>query len=263
MEYVLKYINKIWEARHFWLHLALADLRIKFRRSRLGILWSFLQPLMLTLLLAFVFGAIFKSPFRQFAPFVFSGLIIWDFLTSSVLTGSNSIINGEAYIKQVKHPIVIYPLKQAIVNFTTFAIAFLGLLLWIVVDKPRNIPIMLLNIPISFLLLFILSWPLSIISAIINTKFRDFQQLIAIALQALWFVSPVYFEPKVFTSSGLGYLLDYNPITHILNLIRAPLLEGHFPSFLDYSFVIGTAIVLYSIAIYKVSREERDLIFYL
>ena len=77
------YINDLFDARYFWGHLALADLRSKYRRSHIGILWAMLQPLAFTLLLSFVMGRIFKTPVLDYIPYVFSGLIIWEFITAS------------------------------------------------------------------------------------------------------------------------------------------------------------------------------------
>jgi lipopolysaccharide transport system permease protein len=82
-------------------------------------------------------------------------------------------------------------------------------------------------------------------------------------MQAIWFVSPVYFEPKVFVSAGLTSLLIYNPVTHILDLVRKPLLEGIFPSLLDYLFVFVITVFLFIISWKRIKKEEDELIYYL
>lgn len=257
------YFYGIWKSRYFWIELVKADLRIKYRRSTLGMVWTLLHPLLLTCLLGVVFGAIFKSPFANFAPFVYSGLITWDFIISAVTTGTNCIINAEAYIRQFKHPLAIYTLKQALVVLINYLVAGVGLLLWCWVMYPANILISILALPISIVFLFLIAWPLTTFSGFINTKFRDFQQLIIIVLQALWFVSPVYFEPKIFIQAGLPGLVEYNPVTHILNLIRKPLIDGVFPSVVDYGYVLVVILVITAFSIIKIINEENDMIFYL
>lgn len=257
------YLKRVWKAHYFWRHLANAELRTKFRRSSLGIFWAFLNPLLLTALLCLVIGGMFKQPWREFAPYVFSGLIVWEFVVSSVIAGCFSIMNAEPYIKQFNHPMAIYALKTVIVNFTTFLIGFAGLFLWIGVEMPNHIGISIISLPISFILLCLLGWPLSMIAALINTKFRDFQQMMAIILQAIWYVSPVFLQASMFKNANLGFMVEYNPVTHILNLFRKPLLQGVFPSIADYFFVIGILIILYAIAIIKVYKEEKNIIYYI
>ena len=260
---IKNYLVNIWKARYFWSHLVKADLKVKYRRSFFGMLWTLLHPLMLTTLLAVVFGMIFKSPFLQFAPFVYSGITVWDLVTSSVFAGSNCIINGEAYIKQFKHPLAIYSLKQALVCLINFIIASIGMILWCWVMYPEHIIVSIVALPISTVFLFLLSWGLTTVTGFVNVKFRDFQQFVVIIMQAIWFVSPVYFEPKVFVSAGLTKLLVYNPVTHILDIVRKPLLEGRFPDLIDYVFVFVSACLLLFVSWRRIQKDENELIYYL
>ena len=94
------YFQKIYQSRFFWAHLTLADLRAKYRRSALGMLWAILQPLALALLLSFVMGNIFKISIKEYLPFIFSGLIVWEFISSVTISGCNAFVNAEIYIKQ-------------------------------------------------------------------------------------------------------------------------------------------------------------------
>ena len=257
------YLRGIYDARYFWLHLVRADLVFKYRRSFFGLLWTLLQPLLLTILFGIVYGAIFHSPFLQFAPFVYSGMIIWDYVIQSFMTGSFCMINAASYIMQVNHPVAIYSIKQALVCTANFAIAAIGLLIWCFAMYPDHILISLISLPIALIFYIALSWGIATISSLITIKFRDFNQFLALILQAIWFVSPVYFEPKVFIAGGLPGLVYYNPVTHLLNLVRKPLLEGCFPSSSDFIFCIALILFFGIIAVYKLKKEESDLIFYL
>lgn len=257
------YITRIWSARYFWIHLTKAELRIKFRRSALGMLWALLNPLLLTLLLSVVIGGMFKQEWKEFSPYVFSGIIVWEFVVTCVVAGSHSIINAEAYIKQFNHPLSIYTIKTVLVNFTVFLVGFLGLFLWILITKPQNFLVSLISLPLSFSLFFLIGWPIAMISSLIHTKFRDYQQMMVLLLQALYYVSPVFFEAKMFRAANLSFILAYNPITYIMNLLRQPLLYGKFPVMTDYVVVICTAGLLYLIVFIKIKREEKNIIYYI
>ncbi len=257
------YLKNIWGSRYFWLHLAFADIRTKYRRSILGLAWALIQPLALTLLLAFVMGHFFHASMNDYAPFIFSGLIFWEFITSSAVHGCSSFINAEGYIKQFSHPLLIYTLRNVIPCMINLACAFGGLVLWVLLWKPSNFNFSWLSLVLSFPLIFFFAWPICTITAFIGVRFRDFAQLILIILQAVYYVSPIFFMPKLFVSAHLGFLIEYNPIYHLLNLFRMPLLEGTLPALNDYTYVLLTNIVLWLLAWFLVRRSENKVIFYL
>lgn len=257
-----KYLQGIWTARYFWLHLANAELKYKFRRSRLGLLWTMVNPLMLMLMITLIFGNLFNIPMQDFAPYVFSGLIVWEFVLGSALGGCNSLLVSEAYIKQFRHPLVIYPLKTALVQVAIFLIAIQAMFLWVLVTDPTNLLLSILTLPITAICFFLLGWPIAILTSSINLKYRDFVQVLGLAMQLLWYISPVFFKPEMFKAKELVVLLEYNPITHILNLVRAPLLNGSLPSAVDFGFVFGLIAVLSLLAIWRMNRVEKTLVYY-
>ena len=257
------YLQNIYDSRYFWTHLTFADLRTRYRRSLLGILWAMLQPLALAFLLSFVIGHIFKVSVLEYIPFVFSGLLIWEFISSSVITGCNAFVNAEIYIKQYIHPLAIYPLRHILSLLITLSLGLLVLFVLIAFWKPENlqfIPVIIfLNIP--FLLLW--AWPLSIIVAFVGTSFRDLQHVLIIFLQAIWYISPVFFQPKMFYQANLAFLVDKNPIYYLLSLFRDPLIEGHLAQLSSYLYVLMTAALFWIIAGMMLFKKETKLIFYL
>jgi len=120
----------------------------------------------------------------------------------------------------------------------------------------------LLALPLTIICYFILGWPISILTAFVNLKYRDFGQVIGLLMQMLWYMSPVFLQPSMFENVNLLNLIEYNPVTHILNLVRAPLLYGQFPTLVDFAFVLGTAVVLYAAAILRIRSSEKTLIYY-
>lgn len=256
------YVKEIWSARYFFLYLAGAELKYKFRRSKLGLLWTMVNPLVLTVMMAFIFGNLLHTDMKDYAPYIFSGLVVWEFMAASVIGGCNSLIAAETYIKQYRHPFAIYPLKNTLINISTFLIALGGLAIWTLVTKPVNLLYALASLPLSLVCMVILGWPIATLTAFTNLKYRDFAQITALGMQLLWYMSPVFFKPAMFSSAHLSFIFDYNPITHILNLVRAPMLYGQFPTLVDYAFVLGTAAVFYVLAYLRIRSSEKGLIYY-
>jgi len=260
---VLTYIGKIYTTRYFWWNLALSDLRSKFRRSVLGMSWAILQPLALTLLFTFVLGRIFAVDMADYAPYVFSGIIVWEFIVSSANIGCHALLMADGYIKQCTHPLAIYSLRIVCVALINLLLAFAGFLVWVIIVKPENIGWTWLSLLFSFPIIILVVWPLAILTSFIGTRFRDFSQLIVIGMQAVWYVSPVFFQADMFRKAKIEFLVDYNPVYHLLNLIRMPTLHGQFPDLINIIFAVGTAGILWLLASLLIAKQERQMIFYL
>lgn len=257
------YPYRIWTARYFWMHLTLSDLRSRWRRSFFGALWSIIQPLGMTFLLALVFSKMFKSDITLLAPYILSGMLIWDFMSVSVAGGSLAFVQADAYIKQCRHPLAIYTLRIVLSNIVVLAMASTTLYGWAIIVMPENFGLSWLATLLIFPLLGAIAWPLATLMAYIGVRFRDVPHLIGLLMQALWFISPVYFEEKTFRGGGLDALIDNNPVYHILQIVRAPILTGELPTITNYIFCLSTALV-FAVLAYLVGRKaEKKVIFFL
>jgi len=257
------YLAGIWNARHFWIHLALSDLRSRWRRSFFGVLWSIIQPLGMTLLLSLVFGRIFKSNITEYAPYILSGMVVWDFVLATSVGGSLAFVQGDAYIKQCRHPLAIYTLRTTLTNLIVLSLASLSLVAWVLVVMPQNFGWPWLAALLIIPIVGMIAWPLATVLAYVGVRFRDVPHALGLVFQALWFVSPIYFEPKVFRGGNLHALVDYNPIYHLLQIVRAPLLHGRWPTAENYAYCLGSIVVFSVLACLVGSRAEKRVIFYL
>jgi lipopolysaccharide transport system permease protein len=260
---VTEYFAKIWSARYFWWHLSMSDLRSRWRRSYVGIFWSILQPLGLTLLLSFVFSRIFGTEIGSYAPYILSGMIVWEYVVMCVVGGALAFVQADAYIKQTSHPLAIYTLRNALTGLVVLAMASTSLIAWVLVVFPQNLSWSWLAALSIFPLLLAIAWPWATIMAYIATRFRDIPHALTLILQAMWFVSPIYFEASTFRRGDLHILLDFNPIYHLLEIVRAPLLRGEWPTLANYAWCIGTALVFAWLASVIGRRAENKVIFYL
>ena len=94
-------------------------------------------------------------------------------------------------------------------------------------------------------------------------RFRDLPHELGLVLPALWFMSPIYHEPKVFRGGGLDVLVDSNPIYHLLQIVRAPLLHGEWPTWQNYAFSLGLVAGLTLLAVLVGRSAEKKVIYYL
>lgn len=257
------YLIGIYKSRYFWTHLALSDLRSKWRRSFLGLAWSVIQPLGMTLLLAVVLAKIFKQGIADYAPYILSGMIVWEFFIATLIGGSQAFLQADAYIKQYHHPLAIYTLRTTLANLMVLMMASLGLIGWVLIASPQNFGLCWLGALLIYPIAALMVWPLATCLAYIATRFRDLPYGLNLILQAMWFVSPIYFQVGMFRDGGLGMLVDDNPIYHLLEIVRAPLLRGEWPTMANYTVCIVTAAILFVAAILTGRSAEPKVIFYL
>ena len=101
---MISYFGAIWNCRHFWLSLVKLDLRTRYRRSVLGLGWSLLQPICMTVIYCVVFHKLFNQNIADYAPHLLAGQVVWAFIQISTLQGCQSFFQGEAYIRQCPMP---------------------------------------------------------------------------------------------------------------------------------------------------------------
>lgn len=264
MEGLKSYLTKLYDSRYFWSHLARNDLKSRFRRSKLGMIWIVLQPFCLTIIMSVVFSTVFHQELGDYLAYILSGIVVWDLISASIIAGGSCILNSEQYIRQFNHPITIYTLRYTLLNAITFSIEINALIFWVLISKPSNLIFGFLTLPLTMILYFFLAWPITTIAGYSNTKYRDYPQVMALVMQTIWYLSPVFFKKEQFSSSRLlNQLFDLNPITHILNLIRDPFLYGRLPSAKSYGYVVLTIIVFGLLAYRCNKKNEKKIIFYL
>ena len=257
------YCSGIYESRYFWTHLAFADIRSRWRRSFFGAAWSVMQPFGLTMLMAVVVGKLFKQNVSEYVPYILSGVITWDFFIVSLTGGSLSFVQADAYIKQYPHPLAIYTLRTTLANLMVLMMASLSLFGWALIVKPHFFGWSWLASILMFPLAALIVWPLATCLAYVGVRFRDLPHALSLVLTAMYFVSPIYFNARLFRDGGLGILLDCNPMYHLLEIVRAPLLAGKWPTADNFAVCGLTIIGLSGLAALIGRSTERKVIFYL
>ncbi len=257
------YVTDIWRLRYFWMALVRVDLRRSYRHSILGLGWSLLLPLSMTVVLCTVFARLFNVEIRTFAPYLLAGLTAWNFLTSVMTQGCQSFLQGEAYIRQHPAPLAIYPLRTTLgagIHLLAGLAVVLGLS-WCL-NGFGNLPALISLVP-SLALFFILAWSLAVCMGVLNVLFQDIQHLIQVLLQVVFYVTPIMYPANVLRERGLNWVLVFNPISAYLELIRAPIIQAQWPALSVYAAALLTALVAAGMACLLLMRFERKMIFYL
>ena len=147
------YMTEVWRLRHFWMALVRNDLRNRYRRSVLGLGWSLLQPIAMTVVLCTVFAGVFGMSLSEYTPYLLSGLTFWGFISTAALTGCQSFSQGESYIRQHRAPLAIYPLRTTLGAGYHFLVGMGVVLVAVGIFSGFKNPLVLLSLVPSLVLL--------------------------------------------------------------------------------------------------------------
>jgi lipopolysaccharide transport system permease protein len=263
LPFAVRYLSDLFLYRHLAWNLVGSDLRARFRRSQIGVLWAVIQPLAFSLTIALVWGSLFQSEsYWDYAVYVFSGMIIWEYFASVVNVSQDALINAEGYLKQTRVPFFIFQIRTPLTSMVIFLLGMAGLaLLVICLQKLPPLGEHLLLIPVFPVVLLLFGIPLGTIMSIAATHFRDIKYISQILIQALFFVSPVMLGREILERPELTVLNYVNPMAPLINLFRAPIIDGQFWNQTEAVTLVVWIVGLWGIAILMAVRAGRRLVF--
>jgi len=208
-----------------WVRLGLQDVRRRFRRSVLGATWIFLQLGIMILALGVIYGALLHQDLTSFLPFLTVSLIAWGYLTSAITEGGQAFIASEGYVKQIGLPIYVYVFRFFVSTTTTAAIsALVYVVVALVLHRPSAWGV-LWAVP-GVALFTVACLLLTTIFAYLTTRFRDAAYMATAGLQVLFYITPVIWKRDMLRSHGLDWVVRINPLYHLLEVVRRPLLDS-------------------------------------
>jgi ABC-2 type transport system permease protein/lipopolysaccharide transport system permease protein len=241
-----------------WTLLAWNDIRQRYRRSYLGPFWMTLSMAVFVCALGFIYSHLFHSKIEDYLPFLAVGFIVWGFIAACLTEGCHAFGEHEALIKQLKVPYSTYVLcvvwRNVVVLLHTI-ILFIPISLYFG-RVPQ--PIALLALPGFVLLALNLVW-VTLVLAILNARFRDVAQIVGTVLQVAMFATPIMWPADALGDNRI--VADVNPIYHLVELIRAPLL-GEAPSPLSWAVAVGMLLAGWVLAMLLFRRVERRIVYW-
>ncbi len=256
---IIIFATELYGSRNVLKQLVAQQLILRYRRTLLGYLWTLINPLLMMSVMAVVFSTLFKADLKTFAISLFAAMIPWNFFSSVVTQSGSSFINNEGLIKKIYLPKVIFPLSITFALLIDSLLSFLALFA-IIVALGGTLSWSLLFLPISFLLLFLFALGLGLIMSIATVFFRDLQHVILIAMQGLFFLTPILYKHDALAGK-VAWLVGMNPVTPFIALFRAPLIEATLPS---GSILLQTVAISFSamaIGLFVFLGKEKKIVF--
>jgi ABC-type polysaccharide/polyol phosphate export permease len=252
-----KYAAEIREHRNILYQLVRQQITLRYRRTFLGYLWTLLNPLLMMSVTAVVFSAIFRMDLKTYAIFLFSGVIAFNLFATIVTQSGQSLIGNEQLIKKIYIPKILFPLAVSIALLIDSVLMFASLFL-IILAIGGNISLPLLGILPAYIVLLAFAAGVGLVFSIMAVYFRDLQHIIG--MQALIFLSPVYYKPDSL-SGKVEWAIRLNPLTHFIDLFRAPIYQGTLPAPSSVLFALLYATVSLAFGLWFFRRHEKRVAF--
>lgn len=249
------------------------NVKLKYRNSWLGILWSFIQPLLNMIVLAVVFGGIFGKKSDEivcYPIYLFTGRLLFSFFTTSTKQAMTSFRRNQAIIKKVYVPKYMYPLSSILSNFVTFAISLLCLVcVWLFFrltgfsgGSQLRITWHAVLFWVPMLILLIFSTGIGLILSVISVYFRDVEYIWDVVTQLLFYMVPILYHLNTIKGWKV-WVIKINPLYSIIELFRHCVLYGQLMSWKLLVYATVVSLIVLMIGIFFFDRKSDDIIFHL
>lgn len=218
------YWKDLWRYRELFYILSWRDLKVRYKQTIIGVLWSVLRPLLTMMIFTFVFGQIAKFPSEgvKYPVLVFAGLLPWQFFASGLTEASNSLIGNERLISKVYFPRMIIPAASVITSLVDFLIS-LGLMFILLIWFGVVPSVYLVFLPLFILMAFFASFGVGIWLTALNVKYRDFKHVVPFLVQLGLYISPVGFTSAIAANmipEKFRLLYYLNPMAGVIDGFR-------------------------------------------
>lgn len=218
-------VSAIWVYRELLTGMTRKELRVQYKDSVLGFLWSMLNPATNLLVYFFVFQIILKNGIPRFAIYLMSGVLVWNFFSSAVAGACGSLVASSPIIKKVAFPREIPVLSQIGSAFIQLGFQSVVLVAFLLAFRRGPAVAYLILLPPALLALVALATALGLVFAALNVRMRDMQHLLAVGLQVWFWATPIVYTYRLvrdrvqFHSSHFEWLFvlyRLNPVTPIV-----------------------------------------------
>lgn len=231
------------------------EIRGKYKGSFLGILWSFLNPLLMVLVYAIVFPYIMRTNIDNYLVYLITGVIPWNFFTTCITTGCNCVWMNGGIIKKVYFPREILPISVVTSGAVNFLISTIIILVF-VLGAGLGITKYILFYPFILLIQYILLLGISFIVSSVTVYFRDLEHIIGVILMAAFYGTPIVYKLSDLPAN-LQIIMQLNPMTHLINAYRDIFYYHQMPDIKILLILLALSVVLTIIGYFIFKKLQK------
>jgi len=234
--------EEMWKTKGILFNFALSDLKVRYRNSVLGILWSIIEPLLLLGVLFVVFSTMFKFDIENFPIYLLLGIITWNFFKNGTSIALGSLTNRAAFVTQIYFPRSIPGLSAGITASIMLMTELVILAIFMItLNFSPSITILYL-IPV-FLLEFLLILGISLPLSVLNAKFKDVEFIWGVVLQAGFFLTPIFYQFDMLPET-VRNVLQFSPMVQIVTMAHHVTIYGELPTVNSILYAVFSVLVI-------------------
>lgn len=234
------------------------NLKIKYRDSIFGLLWTLLTPLAITAVYYFVFKIVLNIQIPHQLIFILSGVLTWSYISQSINEGLESIVGSIGIITKVPIPLQVFPFVVSVTNMVTFLISLI--VLWgASYFSGIRLNSAVLILPIYGLALFLITYGFSHILALLFVRLRDLRHLTGILLQIWFYATPVIYDESMIPKK-YNWVIYLNPFGYIFVDIHSIWIRQSWPAFRHLWVIGGWAILMTTLSAWFQKNYSRGLV---
>lgn len=241
--------------------LVVRDIKVRYRRSFLGLLWTVLNPLLMMAVMTVVFSRMFKSNISNFPVYLLTGNIVFSLNSDSTSQALLSIVGNAGLIKKVYIPKYLFPVSKVLSCLVNFGFSFIALIIVILVTGSHfHVTMLLCVVPLFYMLLF--STGLSLILSSITVYFRDIGHLYSVFILVWMYLTPIFY-PVEMLPPKLAVLMNWNPMYQYIRYFRMLIMDGTVPGLRTnlYCLAIGIVMLVFGVCLFH--RLQKKFILHI
>lgn len=237
-------IAELWQYRELLRSLVIRDLKVKYQRSLLGLIWTLLNPLLTVAILVTVFSYVVRIKIDHYWAFLISGFFVWNFISQVLYHTTTLLSSHSSLIRSVYFPREILVLSAALSKLVEFLIEISIVLIVLSFFHYDSIPVSLILLPILILIQVVMAVGLMFPLAVLSVLFYDVQHALPILIASLFYLTPVFYPVSMIPEEMRPFYF-LNPFVNLLSLYHIVLFDGAWPSMgLVGSALSSTGIIL-------------------
>lgn len=253
-----KYIDNFLKFKPLLTELVARDIKIKYRRSVLGVLWTVLNPLCMMVILSIVFSSMFKFDIENFPLYVLSGQVVFNFFNDATTSSMTSILSNSSLIKKVYVPKYLFVLSRIFSSFINLTASFSALLVVMIATRAELHWQMILSV-IPLVLLVGFSLGIGFILAALTVRFRDIMHLYSVFTTGLMYLTPVIY-PMSMLPETIRKIVMLNPLTNYLIMFRDVMFNDTLPSLGTVALGVAEMVVALTLGLWVFYKKQDEFI---
>ena len=257
-----QYLHEFWRYRDLLRLLVLKNVKLKYRRSFLGYMWSILNPLLIMVVMTIVFSTMFSRDIENFPVYLFCGQLLFNYMNGSTQQAIFSVSGNAALLKKTYVPKYLFTVARITSGLVDLVFSLGALVIVLVITRAR-ITWYALLFPLVLLQLYVFCIGLGLFLAQANVFFKD-TQFIYNAITTAWlYLTPIFYPLEALPENLVWCIKHFNPMYFYIGQFRDLVYYGRMPGHLIILSGCGAAIIMLLLGIWSFMRSKDKFILYI